>query len=206
MRRVIARLFVCACVLSGLTVQALPQSSPAKPPTPKPYPSPPVAAPTSSPAATQAPTQTPSTPAATPTATPSAVPTSESLGLPTGGIYPAAQFLASYDAGRGQRYYLFGASASFAEVVNYYKTVLKQKGELVFEEPQTHMFDIGRFREEAMAFPPSVTVKGLHVGGHAGIPESQSRKPAGPVPDRHSDRSDSLGDSQNPDADDCMLV
>lgn len=102
------------------------------------------------------------------------MPTSESLGLPTGGIYPAAQFLASYDAGRGQRYYLFGASASFAEVVNYYKTVLKQKGELVFEEPQTHMFDIGRFREEAMAFPPSVTVKDYTWAGMQGYPNPKA--------------------------------
>ena len=36
-------------------------------------------------------------------------------------IYPTAQFLASYDAGRGQRYYLFGTTASFAELVGYYR-------------------------------------------------------------------------------------
>ena len=36
------------------------------------------------------------------------------LGVP---IYPGAQFIASYDAGRGQRYYLFGTNASFAEIV-----------------------------------------------------------------------------------------
>jgi hypothetical protein len=96
------------------------------------------------------------------------VPTEESLGLPPGGIYPAAQFLASYDAGRGQRYYLFGTTASFADVVAYYKGVLKQKGELVFEEPATHEFDIGRFREESMAFPPSVTVKDYTWGGLPG--------------------------------------
>jgi hypothetical protein len=74
-------------------------------------------------------------------------------------IYPGAQFLASYDAGRGQRYYLFGTSASFVDVVTYYRNVLKQRGDLVFDAPATHQFDIGRFREETMAFPPSVTVK-----------------------------------------------
>ena len=74
-------------------------------------------------------------------------------------LYPGAQFLVSYDAGRGQRYYLFGSTAAFADVVNYYRTTLKQKGDLVFDSPATHEFAIGRFREETMAFPPSITVK-----------------------------------------------
>ena len=83
-------------------------------------------------------------------------------------VYPAAQFIASYDAGRGQRYYLYGTTATFAEIVQYYRTQLKQRGELVFEEPPVHQFDIGRFREETMAFPPSVTVKDYTWGGAAG--------------------------------------
>jgi len=74
-------------------------------------------------------------------------------------VYPGSQFITSYDAGRGQRFYLFGTSGSFVAVVTYYRTLLKQRGELVFEAPATHQFDIGRFREETMAFPPSVTVK-----------------------------------------------
>ncbi len=74
-------------------------------------------------------------------------------------IYPGAQFLSSYDAGRGQRYFLFGTTASFADVVTFYRNVLRQKGDLIFDAPATHQFDIGRFREETMAFPPSVTVK-----------------------------------------------
>jgi hypothetical protein len=78
------------------------------------------------------------------------------LGVP---VYPGSQFLISYDAGRGQRYYLFGSTAPFTDVVTYYRNVLKQRGELVFDAPATHQFDIGRFREETMAFPPSVTVK-----------------------------------------------
>ena len=83
-------------------------------------------------------------------------------------VYPGAEFLASYDAGRGQRYYLFGTNADFAEIVNYYRTVLKQKGELVYEEPPVQEFDIGKYREETMAFPPSVTVKDYTWGGAAG--------------------------------------
>jgi hypothetical protein len=83
-------------------------------------------------------------------------------------IFPSAQYLSSYDAGRGQRFYLFGTAASFADVVAYYKSVLKQKGDLVFEEPATHVFEIGRFREESMGFPPSVTVKDYTWGGMQG--------------------------------------
>jgi hypothetical protein len=56
----------------------------------------------------------------------------------------------------------------FAQIVAYYKTVLKQKGELVYEEPPVHMFDTGKFREETMAFPPSVTVKDYTWGGAQG--------------------------------------
>lgn len=96
---------------------------------------------------------------------PQGEPTEQTLGLP---IYPGAQFVASYDAGRGQRYYLFGTNADFAQIVGYYRTVLKQKGELVYEEPPVHMFDVGRFREETMAFPPGVTVKDYTWGGSAG--------------------------------------
>jgi hypothetical protein len=86
----------------------------------------------------------------------SGAPTEQTLGMP---IYPGAEFIASYDADRGQRFYLFGTNASFAEIVSYYKTALKQRGELVYDEPPIHMFDVGRFREETMAFPPGVTVK-----------------------------------------------
>ena len=63
---------------------------------------------------------------------------------------------------------MFGARASFNEIVNYYKTILKQKGELVFDQPATHTFEIGRFREETMAFPPGVTVKDFTFGGSEG--------------------------------------
>ena len=67
--------------------------------------------------------------------------------------------LASYDAGRGQRYYLFGID----RVVRRAGRVLPHGAEaarrLVFDVPATHKFEVGRFREETMAFPPGVTVK-----------------------------------------------
>jgi hypothetical protein len=87
------------------------------------------------------------------------------LGMP---IYPGSQFIASYDAGRGQRYYLYGATTDFAQVVAFYRTALKQRGDLVYELPPIHMFEVGRFREETMAFPPSVTVKDYTWGGSPG--------------------------------------
>ena len=92
-------------------------------------------------------------------------PTEASLGMP---IFPSAEFIASYDAGRGQRYYLFGTNNSFAQIVEYYKTVLKQRGDLVYDEPPVHMFEVGRFREETMAFPPGVTVKDYGWAGQLG--------------------------------------
>jgi hypothetical protein len=96
-----------------------------------------------------------------------ALPSETSLGVP---VYPAAQFLKSFDAGRGQRYYLFGSTASFLDLVNWYRVRLKQRGELVFDAPATYEFEIGRFREETMAFPPSVTIKEYRSEISAGYP------------------------------------
>ena len=123
--------------------------------------------------AAQAPAALPPRPAAAPaTPTPASpagtaepAPTELALGV---AIFPSAVFLGSFNAGQGQRYYLFGTTASFADLVTYYRGVLKDRGELVFDAPAVHMFDIGRFREESMAFPPSVTVKDYTWGGKGG--------------------------------------
>ncbi len=104
-----------------------------------------------------------------------AAPTEAMLGFV---IYPSAQFIASYDGGRGQRFYLFGTTARFDEVVEFYRPVLKERGNLVFEEPPTHMFEVGRFRDETMAFPPGVTVKDYTWGGSKGYPNP--RRPPNP--------------------------
>ena len=130
--------------------------------TPQPFPK--VGPPNAPPPANPAPVGPAGQPAQMP-ADPGGVPTQATLGVP---IYPGAEYLRSFDAGQGQRYYLFGTNAGFVEIVNYYRTVLKQKGELVYEAPGVHQFDIGRFREESMAFPPSVTVKDYTWGGSAG--------------------------------------
>jgi hypothetical protein len=98
------------------------------------------------------------------------------LGFP---VYPSAQFIASYDAGRGQRYYLFGSELRFVDLVKYYQNTLKNRGTLVFDAPATHIFEIGRFREETMAFPPGVTVKDYTWNGSAGyLNPKRDGKPA----------------------------
>ena len=59
-------------------------------------------------------------------------------------------------------------------MVGYYRTLLKERGNQVFEEPPTHMFEVGRFREETMAFPPGVTIKDWSWGGSAGYPNPKA--------------------------------
>jgi hypothetical protein len=119
------------------------------------------------------------------------------LGVP---LYPTSVYLTSYDAGRGQRYYLYGVMLSYADAVNYYRTTLKQRGEQLFESPPTHQFEIGRFRESDMAFPPTVTVKDFTWGGSAGylnphkgatperFPTIIQIVPAGPAKDQQLNR------------------
>ncbi len=139
--------------------------------TPQPFPRGTPQSPAPAPPPTTArPAQPPPAPAPAPVPPPAApvdpaTPSEASLGFP---IYPGAQFIASYDAGREQRYYIFGSSAAFADLVTYYRTVLKDKGNLVFQDPPTHMFEVGKFNNETMAFPPGVTVKDFTWGGSQG--------------------------------------
>ena len=139
-------------VTAAVAAQAVPQPFP-KPGQPQTAPPSPPAAVAPAPAQPQGAQQDP------------AAPPDGSLGVT---VYPTAQFITSYDAGRGQRYYLYGTTSSFAEIVQYYRTLLRQRGDLVFEQPPVHQFDLGRFREETMAFPPSVTVKDYTFGGRGG--------------------------------------
>jgi hypothetical protein len=122
-------------------------TTPAAPPATQPKPAQPTTAPTA---------PAPAPPAAARPAGSEAAPTEAELGVP---IYPGAQFIGSYDAGRGQRYYIFGVAASFVQAVEWYRAFLKQKGELVYDVPATHEFDVGKYDEDRMAFPPGVTVK-----------------------------------------------
>jgi hypothetical protein len=141
-----------------------------QPPVPQPFPpargAPARPAPQSPAPGSSAPPASPAQPSASVNSAPSAA----ALGVP---IYPAAQFLQSFDAGRGQRFYIFGSTASFVDLVLWYRTVLKQKGDLVFDAPATHEFDVGRFREETMAFPPGVTIKEYKSEISEGYPNPQ---------------------------------
>ena len=139
--------------------------------TPQPFPRPPQKTPTF-------PAPVPAKPAGT-TAAPrtDGAPTEAELSAP---IYPSAVYLTSYDAGRGQRFYIFGATVPFADLVGYYKTVLKQKGDELFEAPPTHQFETVKFRDESMAFPPGVTIKDYTYGGSAGYPNPKK----GSTPER----------------------
>ena len=122
------------------------------------------------PAVTPEPTPEPAVPAGT-----QDVPTEATLGLP---IYPNARFLTSYDAGRGQRFYLFGTNSSFQEMVGYYSVILDERGDRVFDGPATHVFEVGRFRENEMAFPPGVTVKDYTWNGSDGYLNPAGGEPA----------------------------
>jgi hypothetical protein len=152
-------LAVLGAVTAGwLTLSAqVPQPFPGRQNPPRPSPPPPQ---TSAPAR---PAPGPAAPAAV--APVEDLPSEATLGFP---IYPTAQFIASYDAGRGQRYYLFGSELRFVDLVKYYQNTLKNRGTLVFDAPATHVFEIGRFREESMAFPPGVTIKDYTWNGSAG--------------------------------------
>ena len=143
-------------------------------PVPQPFPKPGSSQPQSAkpPAQLPAPLPAATTPAPKP-GQPEAAPTDAMLGVP---VYPGAQFLTSYDAGRGQRYYIFGSTAPFVDLVTYYRTALKQKGELVYDVPATHEFDVGKFREETMAFAPGVTIKDFQSSVSEGFPNP---KPGG---------------------------
>src|SRR5258708_37845180 len=104
-------MLVFALLVGGLLLQ--------QPPVPQPFPrtgpaqpSRPATPPAAPPQPTPAPAQSASNPDT------EAAPKEAMLGAP---IFPNAQFLGSYDAGRGQRFYLFGSTASFLDLVTYYR-------------------------------------------------------------------------------------
>jgi hypothetical protein len=93
------------------------------------------------------------------------VPTEATLGVP---VYPSAQYITSYDAGRGQRFHLFGTNARFADMVRYYSARLRERGRRVYDAPPIHQFETARFRDNQMDFRPSVTLKDYTWNGAAG--------------------------------------
>jgi hypothetical protein len=160
----LALMMAVAILAAGQTPQPFPAPGGSRPAAPGQPPR--VAPPPPTPAQPKPPSAAPAPPA-------ESAPTEVMLGVP---IYPGAQFIASYNAGRGQRYYIFGSSATFVDLVTYYRNALKQKGELVYEVPATHEFDVGRFDEDRMAFPPGVVIKDFQSDVSQGYPNP---KPGG---------------------------
>ena len=124
------------------------------PPVPKPFPG----APGQPQTVTKPPTPAGAPLEPAPVPPPSGTPTVQELnGTP---VYPGAAFVDSFDAGRGQRYYLYGTNSAYSDIVLYYKNVLKSANNReLFKAPAMHQFDLGRYQEETMAYPPSVVVK-----------------------------------------------
>jgi hypothetical protein len=136
-------------------------------PVPKPFPgassppsSPPATpAPPAAPPAAQAPVVRPALPSSQ-----SGAPTDQMLGAP-GVIFPQSDYLESFDLDRGQRCYLFGTNSGYAEVLAYYKQTLKDGGRELFKSPAMQQFDIGKYQEQTMSYPPSVVVKDYASSG-----------------------------------------
>ena len=141
-----------------LVPQPFPGSSPSKPADPPPPGPPPApAAPSSAPL--------PTAPAPAVEVPPPPAGAQAPQGLP---VYPTAEFIDGFDAGSGQRYYLYGSDMPFEEIVAYYRNVLKNGGRELFREPPMRQFDLGRFQENTMAYPPSVVVKDYTWNGGTG--------------------------------------
>lgn len=170
------RLILAATLLAGATsVGATGQGSAPSAPVPRPFPG---SGTGSSPAPVRPAQPEPSAPAPVesrplpPAAPVAATATAARPAAPdTGGIplYPTAEYLESYDAGSGQRYVLFGADAPYETVVAYFKQVLKTGGRELYRSPGMHQFDVGRFQDDRMAYPPGVVVKDYASGTPAGF-------------------------------------
>jgi len=164
---------------ASATLDAAPAGEPQRRPVPRPFPRPGQSEPARGEARAGVedprPAQAPVAPAATPAGAAEAAPTEAMLGFP---VYPAAQFITSYDAGRQQRYYLYGTNSEFEAMVRYYRNVLRERGNRVFDDPPTHIFEVGRFREREMAFPPSVTIKDYAWNGAEGYLVPAGGEPA----------------------------
>ena len=152
---------VAALGAAGFAQTAPPPTQP--PPVPKPFPG-------SNPATTPPPGK-PGDPTAPPAAIPAAperpsAPAPQELaGAP---IYPAADFLEVFDAGRGQKYYIYGTNTPYLDIIAFYRKQLGSGGQELFRTPAMQRFDLGRFDDQTMAYPPSIVVKDYSANGSPG--------------------------------------
>jgi hypothetical protein len=112
----------------------------------------------------------PASPPAAPPATPVETTPPVAVNVPPNGlpVYPTAEFIEVFDAGHGQQYYLYGVNAPYAEIITYYKNTLKTGGRELYKTPPMQQFDLGRFQDESMSYPPSVVVKDYTWNGSQG--------------------------------------
>ena len=82
-------------------------------------------------------------------------------------LYPGSQLLETFNASPNQPLYIYGSPAGYANVVEYYKTILKDRGRELFDGPM-HQFDLDRYRRETMTLQPAVTVKDYTWNGREG--------------------------------------
>src|SRR5215471_4604415 len=149
--------------LSNLSRASAQTPPPGQTPVPRPFPGTTGTTQTPPPPA-KPPAQTPAQPAQTPAPSAATAQANAALGAP---VYPGATPLDVIDAG-GQRMYLFGTNASYAEIVAYYKNVLKNGGRELFKTPPMQQFDTGKFQDETMTFQPGVVVKDYTWNNQAG--------------------------------------
>lgn len=150
-------LLTVSCALLLAAAAAIPLAAQRRP-VPRPFPTP-----------ETAPARPASSPATDATATSPAAgagaPTEATLGVP---VYPSAQYITSYDAGRGQTFHLFGANLRFEDLVRYYSRRLDSRGRRVYDAPPIHQFETARFRDDRMDFRPGVTIKDYAWNGSPG--------------------------------------
>ena len=139
---------------AALVALALAAAPAQDPPRPRPFPG------SAPPPATQ-----PATPADTaPQTAPAQGAVDPETGVP---LYPDAVLIGKYEAGPGQPFYLYGSQSAYANVVEYYRGTLKDRGRALFGGPM-HQFDLGRYRRETMMLQPALTVKDYTWNGREG--------------------------------------
>ena len=97
-------------------------------------------------------------------------------------LYPGSQYLGAFDAGRGQKFYLYGTSASFVGD----RRVLSRAPEGT-RRPRVRRPGDARVRHRALSrghdgVPAERHDQGFSVRGVAGVSESKARRDAGEFP------------------------
>jgi hypothetical protein len=144
-----ARRFICA-VLVGVAATGPAAQQTVPPPKPFPGATPPTGKPIDPPA-------TPATPGAPAAPSGPYGPAKSGCDAATIGapVYPGAQYVDSFDAGKGQRFCLFGTDAGYADIVEYYKRTMKTGNREIFRTPGVWQFDLGRFRKRRWPTRPA---------------------------------------------------